>query len=75
MFAIVNSHNEVIGAARFASGRHISIAGAVAHDGAPVNVKEYRVSTAKARLAEVSVETPVAVRHEFRGNVFYTVED
>jgi len=72
--AIIDSRNEVFGYTYETSGT-IEIAGAVAANGAPVNVKTYRVSASKANRAKVESAMPTTVRREHNGLTFFILAE
>lgn len=71
---IINSQNEIIGLLNEETGREIEVAGAIAHDGSPVNRTSYKVSRSAANLARATrSDAQFANRHEHNGLVFFTL--
>lgn len=71
---VLNKQNEIIALLKEFDGNTAEIAGAVAADGSPVNVLEYKVSRSKANLAiGAKSDAQYATKREFRGRTFYTL--
>lgn len=70
---IINSQNAIIGSV-VSDAASIELAGAVALDGSPVNVKQVRLSASKANLSKAAkLDIASAVRREKGGRVFFTL--
>lgn len=72
---IINSQNDILFTADLDEGvREIEIAGAIAHDGAPVNRHIYKVTRSQANLKRAErMDLDHLKRHTYRDLVFYTV--
>lgn len=71
--AIINNQGAIIGCTT-SEASEIDIAGAVTADGAPVNVRTYKVSKSKKNRSAIDVATPVAIEHSSSGREFFTLE-
>ena len=72
---IINNQNDIIGLLdETTTSKEIRVAGAIAIDGAPVNVNVYRVSTSKKNLARsLRTAAEFVSRHQYRGQEFVTI--
>lgn len=71
---IINNKNDIIATVSGFEGREIEVAGAITIDGAPVNVRTYRVSRSKANIERARNSCAgSAVKHTHMNRVFFTI--